>query len=95
MKLPVALAAGFVAGIAFIVACHHAGPLAHAAPNDCAVWQYSVITNVADVEPAGSYNIKGPSGVPQPFGFTATTLPAGWEPMTVQGDTVLMRRCKP
>jgi hypothetical protein len=31
----------------------------------------------------------------QPFSFTATNLPAGWEPMAIQGDTATIRRCKP
>jgi hypothetical protein len=78
------LAAGFAAGIFFVVACERAGtPAAHAAPSDCTTWQYA---NASKLE----------TSVLLSSTVAAEELPSGWEPFAVDAQTgVLVRRCKP
>ena len=80
MKLPAAIAAGFAAGVAFVVACHHGGT-AKAGPPECAVWQFAGLQSVDIPDP-----VTGVKGVKE--------LPPGWEPFGM-GTAEFMRRCKP
>ncbi|HWE30636.1 MAG TPA: hypothetical protein VHB97_21665 [Polyangia bacterium] len=83
MKI-ITLAAGFAAGIFFVVACERAGtPAAHAAPSDCAAWQYAN-ASALDTTVVLSSTVA------------AAELPSGWEPFAVDAQAgVLVRRCKP
>jgi hypothetical protein len=95
MKLSAAIAAGFAAGLAFAVACRRGGH-ASAAPNDCAVWQYAILSAaIEDTAPGGTYNayVQGMTQLNYPF--MATNLPTGWEPFAMEGSAVVVRRCKP
>ena len=84
MKLPIMFVAGLAAGIAFFVACEHAGKPANAGPADCAVWQVSELdTGECSIDPGAS-----------PLAANCT-LPAGWEPMSFNGANVFARRCAP
>ncbi len=78
------LVVGFVAGVAFIVACGRMGtPTAHAAPSDCAAWQYA---NASQLQQSVILSST----------VAADELPAGWEPFAVDSNVgVLVRRCKP
>ena len=80
----ITLAAGFVAGIFFVVACERAGtPAAHAAPADCATWQY------ADARGLQTDILLSAT-------VAADELQSGWEPFAVDSQGgVLVRRCKP
>jgi hypothetical protein len=86
MKVPAAVAAGFVAGLAFVVACHHTTS-AHAGPADCATWQvgyFDTTTPTSNCDPTE----------PSTYGAKCS-LPSGWEPMSYDGSTVYARRCAP
>jgi hypothetical protein len=80
----VAVGIGFIAGIFFVVACQNVHmPNAHAAPADCAVWQYG---NADKVEMQAVIDSN----------FVASELAPGWEPFAYSSTSgVLVRRCKP
>jgi hypothetical protein len=79
----IALGIGFVAGIFFVVACEHVGPSkAHAAPSDCATWQYASASQLE-------------TGVQLSSTLAAEELQSGWEPFAVGPSGVVVRRCKP
>jgi len=89
MKIATAVAAGFAAGLAFVVACHHTTS-AHAGPADCASWQIA--------------EFNGTPGLTQCSPSVAGTdaclgVPSGWEPISATitnvSQTVIARRCAP
>jgi hypothetical protein len=80
----VAVGIGFIAGIFFVVACQNVQmPNAHAAPADCAVWQYAQVNDSLRTQ----FLVNSATA-----GFE---LPAGWEPFAVDSADVYVRRCKP
>ncbi len=83
MKI-ISLAAGFAAGLFFVVACERLGtPSAHASPGDCTTWQYA---NASALE---TDVVLSPT-------VAASELQSGWEPFAVDPQVgVLVRRCKP
>ena len=91
MKLPVAIAAGFAAGIIFVATFLHIQS-AKAGPPDCAVWEIAGLPPFTAL-PASTIWYTDASGKLQPM--TAFELPAGWEPMSPSLGSSYMRRCKP
>jgi uncharacterized membrane protein len=90
MKVATAVAAGFAAGLAFVVACHHTTS-AHAGPADCATWQ------VAEFDTPFSSSMECTS--PVTGASACAVLPSGWEPMVFNnssnGASIVARRCAP
>jgi hypothetical protein len=94
MKSSSMMLAGFAAGIAFVVACHHAGSTAHAGPNDCAEWEY--FFEDQDVDDLQAQNVS--TSVQVTIGTRSVSvrdLPPGWEPFATSSSAVYLRRCKP
>ena len=82
MKI-VAVGIGFIAGIFFVVACQNVHmPSAHAAPADCAGWQYAQAEKLK-TDFLINANTAGDE------------LQPGWEPFAVDSANVYVRRCKP
>ena len=88
MKIGVIFAAGFVAGIAIVVACQNAGRRAGASPADCASWQYA--TGIPSLR--NNMTLTDSSGTPHTYVIDEVT---GWEPFAVGLSDVYFRRCKP
>ena len=91
IKMAVGLLAGFVAGVAFVIACN--GGRGADAQTACLRWE------VVQIPPSGLADsgraIPDPNGV-STTGFTVRVGPDGWEPFAVTATTpssYLFRRC--
>ncbi len=88
IKMAVGLLAGFVAGVAFVVACN--GGRGADAQTACLRWE--VVRIAATALTDTGLIIPDPTGV-YTAGFHVAVGPDGWEPFTFDSSMYLFRRC--